>query len=248
MKPKGSEVMGGHLLLTPHHRRRHPELMDQPDLDGTEHSRALTGLGRINRVSRSAAIYWPELASLAQAEPGRPVRVLDIATGGGDDPIALARRAIRSGLNFSIDGCDKSPRAIEFATQQATARGLSLHFFALDALIDDIPSGFDALVSSLFLHHLNEREAITLLGRMASATTKLIMINDLLRGPFEYALAWTACRLLSRSKIVRHDGPVSVRAAFTMSEVRDLANQAGLKGAKLARRWPGRFLLSWSRP
>ena len=76
---------------------------------------------------------------------------------------------------------------------------------------------------------------------------KLIMINDLLRGPLEYALAWTGCRLLTRSRIVRHDGPVSVRAAFTMGEVRDLASQAGLEGVNLTRHWPGRFLLSWSR-
>jgi hypothetical protein len=29
--------------------------------------------------------------------------------------------------------------------------------------------------------------------------------------------------------------------------VRELAESAGLEGASLARRWPRRFLLSWSR-
>jgi SAM-dependent methyltransferase len=221
--------------------------MDQPGLDAGEHARALSGLGRINRVSRSAAMYWPELRRVAEAEAGRPLRVLDVASGGGDVPIALARRAARSGVNIAIEGCDKSAAAVHFAGEQAAARVLPVRFFTLDALSEEIPAGFDVIISSLFLHHLDEREAVGLLERMARAAGKLIMINDLLRGPIEYALAWAGCRLLTRSRVVRYDGPVSVRAAFTMREARDLASRAGLEGVRLTRHWPGRFLLSWSR-
>jgi hypothetical protein len=99
----------------------------------------------------------------------------------------------------------------------------------------------------LFLHHLAEHDAARLLGQMARAAATGILINDLVRGPLEYALAWLGCRLLSTSPIVRHDGPVSVRAAFTVPEVRELARQAGLDNITLTRHWPGRFLLSWSR-
>ena len=73
------------------------------------------------------------------------------------------------------------------------------------------------------------------------------MINDLLRGPIEYAPAWAGCHLLSRSPIVRHDGPVSVWRLSRCREVRELARQAGLDDVELTRHWPGRFLLSWSR-
>jgi SAM-dependent methyltransferase len=240
--------MGEQPVLAARERRRRPELMDQPGLDAAEHARALNGLRRINRVSRSAAMYWPELRRLAEASPARRLRVLDVASGGGDVPIALARRAVRAGLEIAIEGCDKSPAAVEFAGQQAAARALPLRFFTLDALADQIPTDFDMIISSLFLHHLDERQAVGFLGRIARAAGKLIMINDLLRGPLEFALAWAGCRLLTRSRVVRHDGPVSARAAFTMQEVRDLASQAGLEGMRLTRHWPGRFLLSWSRP
>src|SRR5262249_54008542 len=136
---------------------------------------------------------------------------------------------------------------VQFAGAQAAACGLPVRFFTLDALSDEIPAGFDAIVSSLFLHHLDEHQAVGLLNRIKGAAGALIMINDLLPGPIDYTLAWVGCRLLSRSPVVHHDGPVSVRAAFTAREVRDLASQAGLEGAKLTRHWPGRFLLSWSR-
>jgi SAM-dependent methyltransferase len=221
--------------------------MDQPGLDLAEHERALTGLRRINRVSRSAAIYWPELRRLADARPGRALRVLDLASGGGDVPIALARRARQAQLEMHIEGCDKSFVATQIARKQAAAYGAPVRFFTLDAVEAEIPARYDVIISSLFLHHLAEHDAVGLLERMSRATERAVLINDLLRGPVQYAMAWAGCRLLSRSPIVRHDGPVSVGAAFTIPEVYALAGQAGLEGIRVTRHWPGRFLMSWSR-
>jgi 2-polyprenyl-3-methyl-5-hydroxy-6-metoxy-1,4-benzoquinol methylase len=239
--------MGQEPALAAANRCRQPELMDQPGLDATAHSHALAGLRRINRISRSATMYWPEIRRLAMGQPNVPLRVLDLACGGGDVPIALALRARRSRLDLQLEACDRSFEATQIARAQAAKRGAPVRFFTLDVLADEIPSGYDVVISSLFLHHLAEHDAAMLLGRMARAAEKGILINDLVRGPLEYALAWLGCRVLTRSPIVRHDGPVSVRAAFTVPEVRELARQAGLDHIKLTRHWPGRFLLSWSR-
>jgi 2-polyprenyl-3-methyl-5-hydroxy-6-metoxy-1,4-benzoquinol methylase len=230
------------------HRHRRPERMDQPGLDAREHAQALSGLGRINRVSRSDAILWPAMARLAKdrGDRGEPTRVLDIATGGGDVPIALARRAIQAGLDLRIDGCDISAEAVRFARRLARRRGVAVEFFSRDVLRDPIPPGYDVLTCSLFLHHLDEADAVALLSRMAGATDRLVLINDLLRSRAGYGLAWVGCRLLSRSAIVHHDGPVSVAAALTEAEALELARRAGLDGATLTRHWPRRFLLSWS--
>jgi len=118
------------------HRRRRPELMDQPGLDAVEHARALSGLGRINRLSLSDAMLWPAVARLAQASEGAPIRVLDLASGGGDVPIALAYRAARARLDVRVEGCDISQEAVRFASQKATERGIAVRFFTLDALAD----------------------------------------------------------------------------------------------------------------
>ncbi len=106
-------------------RLRTPEMMDEPHLDTEVHSQALRGLGRINRLSRSASILWPEIAGLAGRNRGRAIRVLDLASGGGDVPIRLAKRAHRSGVGIRIEGCDVSEVAIEFAARSArqAARG-----------------------------------------------------------------------------------------------------------------------------
>ena len=96
------------------HRRR-PEIMDQPDLNADRHVKALRGLARINFWSGSAGILWPALAALARTMAPNSPRVLDVATGGGDLPIRLWRRAQRAGLTLHLEGCDISPVALEYA-------------------------------------------------------------------------------------------------------------------------------------
>src|SRR5262249_8788440 len=175
--------------------------MDQPGLDGTAHALALRGLGRINRVSASASIVWPAIASLGRRDRGRKIRVLDLATGGGDVPIDLAKRARRARLDLRIEGCDVSPVAIACAARAAKAAGFSARFFHLYALSEPLPEGFDIVTCSLFLHHLAEDDAVVLLEKMAGAARSTIVINDLLRSRIGHAVAWAGCRLLSRSPI-----------------------------------------------
>jgi 2-polyprenyl-3-methyl-5-hydroxy-6-metoxy-1,4-benzoquinol methylase len=224
--------------------------MDQPGLDDREHARALRGLGRINIVSRTASALWPSLERLARERaPGSgPLRVLDLATGGGDTVVTLANRADLSGLAIEIEGCDVSAQAVAIARDRAAARMSHVRFFTLDALADPIPDGYDVLMCSLFLHHLDQDAAVLLLGRMAAAAKRLVLVDDLARSHVGNWLAWIACYALSRSPVVRYDGPVSAAAAFTPAEALDLARRAGLEGATIRRHWPQRFLLSWSRP
>jgi SAM-dependent methyltransferase len=220
--------------------------MDLAELDESVHSLALRGLGRINRLSLSASILWPAIADLARDQHGRPVRVLDLASGGGDVPINLAKRARRAGLDVRIEGCDISPVAVTFAGRAASDADVPVRFFPLDALNEPLPEDYNVLMCSLFLHHLTEDDAITLLRKMADAAGSMILVNDLLRSPLGYWLAWAGCRMLSRSPIVHHDGPASVRSAFRLAEALSLAERAGLNGARIERRWPRRFLLTWS--
>ena len=230
-------------------RRRHlqPEWMDQPDLDEARHRQALRGLERINRLSGSTRILWPPLAALARRLAPRPARVLDVASGGGDVLRGLRKRARRAGLALELAGCDVSPTALAHARARAEEAHAELHFFQHDALRDPLPAGYDAIISSLFLHHLTEPQAVRLLRSMADAAGSLVLVNDLRRGRAGYLLAYAGTRLLSRSEVVHVDGPRSVEGAFTIAEARELAADAGLTGATIERRWPCRFLLTWQR-
>ena len=245
-------------------RQRLPELMDQPGLDPELHAQALVGLRRINAVSRSAACLFDPIRALARALPpgAAPLRLLDVACGGGDLALDLAALAQRQGLALAVEGCDISPQAVALAEARARERGLEASFFVADVLADPLPdrfgisdgvgssddvdNRFDIIVSSLFLHHLDTADAETLLARLAARSRRLLLISDLLRTPLGYGLAWAGTQLLSRSPIVHIDGLLSVRGAFQLAEVAAMAERAGLDGVELRRCWPERYLLSWA--
>ena len=73
----------------------------------------------------------------------------------------------------------------------------------------------------------------------------LVVVNDLLRSRGGLLLAHLASRLFTGSDVVRVDGPRSVRAAYSLGEIRALAGRAGLESARIEPRWPCRFVLTW---
>ncbi len=224
-----------------------PEQMDNSQLDQACHHAALDGLSRINWWSRSAQTLWPLIAGLTHQLAPRATRILDIATGGGDVPIRLWQRAARRRLPLEIHGCDRSPVAVAHAKTLAQRRGAPVDFFPLDALTQRLPTTYDVLTCSLFLHHLTTADAITLLQRMRAATRHLVLVLDLARTRLGLGLAHAGTHLLTRSTVVHHDGPQSVRAAYTARELHELADAAGLASVSIRTAWPCRLLLVWRR-
>ncbi len=230
-------------------RDRQPEMMDQPGLDADAHHSALDGLRAANSISRTARVIWRSMmhASIRLGD-GSPLRILDIAAGGGDVMIGIAKMAARRGVAIEAYGCDINSTAIEHAGNAAKrAQITNAKFFQLNALIDPLPEAYDVLMCTLFLHHLSEADARDLLRRMAYATKQCVLIDDLQRTRLGYYYAWAGGRLMTRSRIVHTDGPLSVRAAFTIPEVRQLACDAGLPDARFRRHWPQRFVMTWKK-
>ena len=228
-------------------RERHPELMDQPGLDPVLHAQALRGLARVNWLSGTANIIWNTIRPIISASPENPVRVLDVACGDGAVAIELARRAALAQLPVTVCGYDISPTAIDLARKRATTAGVPVDFIVADAVHHPPRDRFDIVVCSLFLHHLADNDAISLLNCMRELAGRMVVVNDLIRSRWGYIMTWCGIRLLSRSHVCHIDGPLSVRAAFTPTEILALAEQAGLTNSEVSRIWPERFLLTWKR-
>lgn len=226
-------------------RRVAAELMDAPGVEPTLHDRALRALARVNALSFTAGRLWRVVRRLRR-EGAAPVRVLDLACGGGDVAVSLAVRARRAGIPVEIHACDRSAFAIDRARARAERARVVVRFFALDVVEGALPSGFDLVASSLFLHHLEAAQAVRLLSAMSRAG-RVGVVQDLRRGRLGLALAWGALHLLTRSEIARVDGLRSVRAAFTADELGALARAAGLPSPEVTPIWPQRLLLHWRR-
>lgn len=241
-------LTGSKNVLAQPERVLEPELMDQPELAVLEHHEALRGLGRINLLSLAPLAFRGPLLELAhRCTPSQPLRVLDVACGGGDASIWVAGLAKRKGLSIEVTGADISAEALNFAARRANAKQVAIEWMQRDLVAKGLPEGFDVVLCSLFLHHLTQAQALGLFREMAAHAGKAALVSDLLRTKPGLWLAKVVPPMVSRSYVVHVDAVLSARSAYSMGEVRQMADAAGLGTATLSRRWPERFFLDWRR-
>ncbi len=229
-------------------RELRPEWMDDPQIAPQLHHQALEGLRRINYFSQTAKTLAAPIARWAHRHPlDRPLRLLDLACGGGDVSIQLCKQLNRRGIACQVEGWDKSGTAVEAASELARQQHTIARFEQREVLNEEIDGRWDVVFCSLFLHHLTQEESIRLLQRMWRASSQWMLVDDLLRSTFGLFLAHLGCRILTRSPVVHADGPQSVRAAFKREELRELVALAGLPAAEEKPHWPQRILLRWRR-
>jgi 2-polyprenyl-3-methyl-5-hydroxy-6-metoxy-1,4-benzoquinol methylase len=222
--------------------------MDAPDLPPARLVETLKGLSLVNLVTRSSRLMWPDLKATARRHPDRPIRVLDVACGGGDVLLTLWRAARRAGLRVEFAGCDLSATAVAYAKQEAVRAGANIEFFTNRVPQDPLPDHYDLIMSTLFLHHLDEDAAISFLRDAAAKARDRVVIQDLVRSRLSYWFARLGTGVLLLSDICREDGRTSVEGAFNSAEARQLADKAGLDRAEVVRRFPFRYLIRWVTP
>jgi len=209
-----------------------PELLDAPAAPA-ELARCLGDVARLNRFGGLAVTLGAVRRLLRRLPHGRAVTVLDVGTGGADIPQALARWARRAGRPLRVLALDRD-RPILGVARGGLGRYPEIALLEGDALALPLADrSVDVAMSSLTLHHLEPREAVRHLAEMHRVARVGVVVNDLARSRLGYALVWLATRVLARSPMSRHDGPLSVRRAYTPAELRALCAQAGLTGARI---------------
>ena len=107
-------------------------------------------------MAKQSAVLGPILARASST--AMPLTILDCACGIGTQALGLARNG------FRVTGTDLSPRAIERARREASARSLNLHFHVADMLrLNRVPQrGFDAVICiDNSLPHFSSEEDLT---------------------------------------------------------------------------------------
>ena len=250
------------------------ELLDE-DLGTPEEVRAsLDDLWWLNRnfggLSSYGALLRQALGGMAVARPtGRDPAGQPVARRGGGAPGAPLPAAIRRRLRWLEVGAGTGQ--VTAALRRELAReGFELDAFLLDrrpshllgaaappplpAIAGDVlrppfaDASFDLVSCSLFLHHFSGEAAVAVLAAMARLSRGAVVINDLER-------CWPAyvfVRLLGpfvRSRLTRYDAPVSVRQAYRLQELRQLARAAGYERFIVDRVRPYRLgLVAWVGP
>lgn len=221
--------------MSPIPRRREPELMDQPDADPRELERSLEDLRSVNRWLGGTRVALRALRPLLRrAGRGGAVRVLDVATGSADIPLELVRLARRRGREVEVVATDFHAGTLEVAAQRV-AQEPAVRVERADALAlpyDD--DAFDVAMCHLALHHFDPAGAVRLLHELWRVARRGVVVTDLVRG----RLGVVGVELLARTvwrdhPITRHDGRVSIRAAYTETELAALAHAARLQRVRI---------------
>ncbi|HEV8544982.1 MAG TPA: methyltransferase domain-containing protein [Candidatus Limnocylindrales bacterium] len=204
------------------------ELIDGPLDDAGSLGANLRDLARLNRLTGGAALSVQAVRALL------PIggTVLDVGTGAADIPVRLLADSRRRGTTLTVTATDSRPEVIDAAI--ALRPGLTSVPGLVLGLADgrglDWPDGaFDVAHSSMVLHHLTDEEAIRLLVELRRVARIGVVTNDLDRGRLAWLGGWLLTHTLAASRYTRHDGPLSVRRAYTRQEMGHLLEQAGLK-------------------
>ena len=194
-----------------------PELLDTDSGSPSEIAGSLADLRLINRYFGSAATLAHLLRRVA-AKSGAPrLRLLDVGAASGDLARNVANRLHPQNIEIAVTLLDRA--ASHFGNNGLTR-------VAADALA--LPFGdstFDVVACSTFAHHLDPEELLRFANDALRVARLAVIINDIRRHPLHLALVYAGFPLF-RSRITRHDGPASVRRAYTLDELRSVLQQS----------------------
>jgi len=220
-----------------------PEIMDGDDFSRAELERNLSDLARYHRCTGGLRRLLRALRAMTQGfRPGAGIAILDVGAGGGDVARGVASWARRQGWVPTVVAVDLSRRILEAGRSRDGSGGEPRWCLADARVLPCRDRAFDVAYSSLVLHHLDGISIEAVLAEMGRVTRLGFVVSDLRRSALALASVWALTRLTTRNRLTLNDGPLSVRRALTMGEMRDLAARAGVR---VVRDGPARMLLTF---
>ncbi|RSK50950.1 methyltransferase domain-containing protein [Hymenobacter rigui] len=223
-------------------RATQQELMDDLTLASEELRQNLDELETINTWLGG---YAPVLNALARLQPqfpkGRPLRIADLGSGGGDTLRQIARWARHRGVAVELTGVDANAFMLQYAASKSRQHP-EISFQQADIFSPEFrQQPFDILTASLFCHHFPDEQLAPMLAQWHQQAGMAVIVNDLHRHPLAYySIRWLT-RLLGGSRLVRHDAPLSVARAFTRPDWQLLLHRSGIRQYQLRWRWAFRW-------
>jgi 2-polyprenyl-3-methyl-5-hydroxy-6-metoxy-1,4-benzoquinol methylase len=232
-------------------RRYGPELIDLPvgNYSLSEWAGSLADIRKVNRFLgdyRATLKYVSLLMALGAVAADKPIKVLDVATGSADIPVAIVKWARRQGVRIELTAVDINPIAVGEAT--AFSKGYEeITVVVADACslpFDD--KSFDIVLCAKTLHHFDEEDTVRLLREVGRVAALGYVVIDLRRSWVAWALITMLTRLFTRNRLTRHDGPMSVLRSYTAPELNTLAKRARLPDSRAVKE-PFWLMVVWGK-
>ena len=223
------------------HRLEH---IDTGNYTADEYEDCIGELRLVNRWIGDAHSLKATVLREVEAQRLTNFSMLDIGAGSGELLRVAATWARQTHRQLRAVGLDMNERMAESIVEESerfdeisSVRGDALKLPFADA-------EFDYVICSLFTHHLLDEQVAQVLGEMSRVAKRRIFVIDLHRHPVAYFLYTTVGKLILHSRLVRHDGALSILRGFKSYELLELAQHAGLHDVWVERHFPHRLVLS----
>jgi 2-polyprenyl-3-methyl-5-hydroxy-6-metoxy-1,4-benzoquinol methylase len=202
------------------------EWMDEP-CNRDQLRACLRDLARVNRwlLAYRPVLGW--LDSLGLEKVAVPIRILDVGCGYGDVLRRIEQWARTRGIAVELTGIDLNPDATAIAAEASNAKS-AIRWVHADVFAYAPQERPNVVMSSLFTHHLAERDLVRFLAWMEQHALSGWFIHDLSRNRTPYYLFRLLAKGMRLHPFVQHDGPVSIRRSFVPEDWRRMCSAAGL--------------------
>jgi hypothetical protein len=210
---------------TPFERVAADEWLDADLGDPAEVTSALRSLRWVNRLFGGNRMHRRLLQGAVAGMPkGRDLHIMEVAAGRADVLRAALKHLSWPKAHLQITLLDRSADHLPSADDEWP---VPIKHLAADALRIPLPDhSVDIILNCLFLHHLSEEQVGVYLREALRVARVAVVVNDLERSWLHYRLA-KLMSLVDPSRLSKHDGPVSVRQAYTCEELRAFAAETG---------------------
>lgn len=213
--------------------REAPEYLDTPGQDSQELWGLLQDIRRTNRRFGGRRLVLGYLDAFLPHLASRPLTLLDVATASADIPCAIAAWARARRVDLRVTALDLSADILAHAARDVS-RFPEITLLRADArTMPFADQTFDVVVCGLAMHHFAFPDGVRVLREIGRVARTAFVVNDVVRSWGAYLGAWLDTRLLSRNRLARHDGPLSVLRSFTTREFQAMADAAGLRHVTL---------------
>ena len=226
-------------------RRRSSKLehLDLGDYTAEEYEGCLAELQRVNRWLGDARALRTTLLRTIRASQQKTFSVIDVGAGSGELLRTIAVWSTRNNREAKLTGVELNERSARAIAEESAT--FKINAVRADAFVLPFSDNqFDYAISSLFLHHFKDDQAMKILRELNRVARREVVAIDLHRHPVAYYFYTTIGRLLLHNRLIREDGALSILRGFKPAELNDLAERSGLKQVNVLRRFPYRLVLT----
>jgi SAM-dependent methyltransferase len=223
-------------------RSSEKELLDRNDIPFEDIRMNMKELDLINSKLGGHRITLKGFKSFSEQRKSKDkLYITEIGCGGGDNLRVIKKYASDNGISVRLTGVDINPECIQYAKSLTENEGIE--FIEADYIHYTPAQEPDIIFSSLFCHHFSEPELVYMLKWMKENSTLGFFINDLHRHPLAYYSIGLLTKLFSKSYLVKHDAPLSVRRGFKKNEWENILRKASIDPFSIEWCWAFRWLI-----